>query len=344
MFTAKLLSRDDFREGVMKRDKHKCVFCDTPAQDSHHILERRLFDDGGYYLENGAAVCGEHHLECEMTLISVEDVRHAAKIKNIVVPDTMYQDHIYDKWGNPVSADGRRTRGPLFYDESVQKILGFGGVLDLFDHYTKAARTMHLPWSPGIHDDDRVIKSLDAFAGEEVVATIKFDGENTSLYQDYFHARSIDGRNHPSRSMAKAKWGQICGDIPEKWRINGENVYAKHSIYYDDLEDYFYGFGVWNEKNIRLDWDEQLEWFKLLNITPVTELYRGPWDEKLIKAIWKESMYDKMEGYVVTTVKGFPFSEYHKKVAKFVRKGHVQTGKHWMHGQAITPNKLAKKD
>jgi hypothetical protein len=24
----KLLTRDDFREGVFKRDKHKCLFCD----------------------------------------------------------------------------------------------------------------------------------------------------------------------------------------------------------------------------------------------------------------------------------------------------------------------------
>jgi hypothetical protein len=344
MQISKLLSRDNFREGVFSRDKHRCVFCELPAVDAHHIFERRLWDDGGYYLENGASVCEKHHLECEMTLISVEDVREACGITKIIVPDILYEDQMYDKWGNPVLSNGHRTRGPLFYDENVQKILKEGNVLEKFVSYVKASRTMHLPWSPGIHDDDRIIKNLDAFHDQEVVVTIKFDGENTSMYSDYFHARSIDGRSHPSRSWAKSKWGQICGDIPKGWRVCGENVYATHSIHYTDLEDYFYGFGIWNEHNIRLDWDDQLEWFKLLNITPVTELYRGLWDEKKIKSLWDEKNHDTMEGYVVTTVKGFPYGQYHKNVAKFVRKGHVQTNKHWMHGQRIIPNELRKID
>lgn len=35
-----LLTRDQFREGVFARDNYKCVFCDKPAVDAHHILER----------------------------------------------------------------------------------------------------------------------------------------------------------------------------------------------------------------------------------------------------------------------------------------------------------------
>ena len=44
-----LLTRDQFREGVFKRDNHKCVICRAPAVDAHHIIERRLWTDGGYY-------------------------------------------------------------------------------------------------------------------------------------------------------------------------------------------------------------------------------------------------------------------------------------------------------
>ena len=79
----KLLSRKDFRESVFKRDGFKCVFCEEKAQDAHHIMERRLFNDGGYYLDNGASVCEEHHLKCEMTLISPQEVREACNITNI---------------------------------------------------------------------------------------------------------------------------------------------------------------------------------------------------------------------------------------------------------------------
>jgi len=62
-----LLSRDDFRTNVFKRDKYTCVVpgCKQKAQDAHHIIERRLWTDqsehGGYFLSNGASVCGYHH-------------------------------------------------------------------------------------------------------------------------------------------------------------------------------------------------------------------------------------------------------------------------------------------
>ena len=49
-------------------------------------------------------------------------------------------------------------------------------------------------------------------AGEDVKE--KMDGENTSLYQDGFHARSIDGRHHSSRDWVKGFWAQIAQDIP----------------------------------------------------------------------------------------------------------------------------------
>jgi hypothetical protein len=76
-----LLSRDEFREGVFKRDKYKCVCCKAEGQDAHHIIERRLFPDGGYYLGNGATLCGDCHLKAEQTLISCEEIRQVAGIE-----------------------------------------------------------------------------------------------------------------------------------------------------------------------------------------------------------------------------------------------------------------------
>ena len=41
----KLLSRDNFRELVFKRDNYKCIICDEVNNlDAHHIIERRLFN------------------------------------------------------------------------------------------------------------------------------------------------------------------------------------------------------------------------------------------------------------------------------------------------------------
>lgn len=199
-----LLTRDCFRESVFARDNHQCVFCKKPAKDAHHIIERRLWADGGYYLDNGASVCEDCHLACERTIISVEDVRIACGITKVIVPEHLYADHAIDKWGNIILNNGLRMRGELFYDESVQKVLREGNVLSLFTDYVKYPRTYHLPWSAGVNDDDRTLKDTFNFHGKRVIVTEKMDGENTTVYHDgYIHARSIDGRNHNSRNWIK---------------------------------------------------------------------------------------------------------------------------------------------
>jgi uncharacterized FlgJ-related protein len=42
-----------------------------------------------------------------------------------------------------------------------------------------------------------------------------------------------------------------------------------------------------------------------------------------------------MEGYVVRLADGFSYGEFRKSVAKFVRKDHVTTTKHWTHGPIV---------
>jgi len=338
----KLLIRDEFREQVFERDGHKCVFCEKPAADAHHIIERRLWPDQGYYLSNGASVCGDHHLECEMTTISVEDVREACGIDKFVLPPHLYADQVYDKWGNIVLPNGQRLKGELFHDESVQKILAKGKVLDLFTTLVKYPRTYHVLGSPGLHDDDRMMESSEGFHGKEVVVTEKMDGENTTMYFDHIHARSVDSGGHLSREWVKNFWSQIGYLIPEGWRVCGENMYAEHSIFYDELPSYFLGFSIWNDQNECLSWDETLEWFELLDITPVPVLYRGIYNEKAIKeAVHEvEKDYEHHEGYVIRITDKFPVSDFRFVVGKYVRKDHIRTTKHWMRGQPVNPNQL----
>lgn len=93
----KLLTRDNFREGVFKRDGFKCVCCGHPAVDAHHILERRLFPDGGYYLENGVSLCEIHHLEAEQTLIQPKFFYEKLGVRRVLPPD-LYDEFEYTKW------------------------------------------------------------------------------------------------------------------------------------------------------------------------------------------------------------------------------------------------------
>lgn len=336
------ISREAFREGVFKRDKFICVFCSNPAKDAHHILERRLWLDGGYHIDNGISVCEEHHFACETTAISVEEARQAANIKKKIIPEHLYDDEVYDKWGNNILPSGQRLRGELFFDESVQKVLKVGGFLDLFTNRVKYPRTYHLPWSEGANDDDRTLLTCNHFLNKEVVITEKMDGENTTGYSDgYIHARSIDGRSHSSRAWVKNFLASRLHDMPEDWRLCGENLFAKHSIGYAELPSYFMGFSLW-EKNLCLGWNETEYWFALLNIPSVPVLYRGIFDEKEIRKCYDSKHWEYTEGYVVRLASDFTYGSFRKSVAKFVRKNHVQTVKHWMHGQAIESNKLIK--
>jgi hypothetical protein len=342
-----LLTRDQFRERVFARDGHKCVVCGAPAVDAHHILERKLWqgdhEKGGYFEANGASLCAEHHIKAETTEIDAQDLRDLIGITQIVLPEHLYEDQRYDKWSNPILANGQRIRGELFHDESVQKILAKGGMLDRFTHIVRAPRTYHLPWSAGLHDDDKMMKSLAAFEGERVIVSSKWDGENTSIYRNAFHARSPDGRSHPSRDRVKAWAATIQHDIPEQWRLGGENLYARHSIAYENLQHYFFGFHMWNDKNECLSWDETLEWFELLGVIPVPVLYDGIFNEKAIKALYDEKRdWNTKEGYVVRIARKFAMAEYPRVVGKYVRRNHISHNKHHWQSQKIIPNGLAK--
>lgn len=332
-----LLSRDDFRNKVFARDNHRCVICGAAGQDAHHILERRLWPDGGYYLENGATLCGGHHLEAERTTLSCEQIREAAGIKCVLLPPHLYDDQPYDKWGNPVLPNGRRLKGELADDESVKKVISASVE---FSTYVKYPRTYHLPWSPGVSKDDRVKTDMTWLSEGEIVVTEKMDGENTTMYQDHIHARSIDSAGHPSRDRVKAIWSTIAHDIPEGWRICGENLYAQHSIAYQDLPGYFLVFSVWNERNICLSWAETVEWAALFGLPTVKVLY-GPAPAWL--STWRvtdpHAVWGVGEGYVVRRAEAFHYSEFRHKVAKWVRKDHVHTHGHWMK-QVMVPNKL----
>ena len=124
-----LLSREEFKAQVFARDRHACVICQAPAVDAHHILERKLFADGGFYLSNGSSLCSDCHLEAEKTVISVDAIRIACGISDPVLPDGFSPQLSYDKWGNQIVPDGTRLPGPLFGDDGARKILAAAGLL-----------------------------------------------------------------------------------------------------------------------------------------------------------------------------------------------------------------------
>jgi hypothetical protein len=187
----------------------------------------------------------------------------------------------------------------------------------------------------------------NVFLGKNIVATVKMDGENTTLYRDYIHARSIDSKHHESRNWVKALHGSIAHEIPEGWRICGENLYATHSIHYKHLKSYFYVFSIWDENNIALSWNDTEQYADMLGLLTVPVLCKGSCVsiegmrniiELNIKG-YAEQSGETVEGYVVRVVDSIPYKDFRRLVAKWVRKGHVQTDEFWMR-KPVVPNEL----
>ena len=129
-------------------------------------------------------------------------------------------------------------------------------------------------------------------------------------------------------------------ELPDGWRLCGENLWAKHSIEYNNLESYFYLFSIWDEKNNCLNWDQTLEWAKLLDIVCVPTIYDGIYNESKIKESFEPYRKDH-EGYVVRLAEQFHYSEFKYSLGKFVRSNHVQTSNHWKF-EKIEKNLLKK--
>ena len=211
----------------------------------------------------------------------------------------------------------------------------------------KYPRTPHLPWSMGGTADDIRLVDLSVFDGKHVIVTEKLDGECTTIGQSYTHARSIDGKSHPSRAWLKNWVSEWNYRLEDNERCCGEYLFAKHSIHYSKLPSYFLGFSWFidvNDDTICCDWRTCCNKFKTHGIEPVPVLYDGIWDEDAVKACWtgKSLFGGEQEGYVVRIRDAFPILEFGISVAKYVRPEHVQTDKHWRNAE-ITKNELFKK-
>ena len=205
--------------------------------------------------------------------------------------------------------------------------------------YYKYPRTYHLPFSETITEDDKRLKDTKQFQNMNVVITEKMDGENTTIYNNYYHARSLDSKHRDYHSYLLSNiLPRIQYLIPDDMHICGEYLYAEHSIHYVDLKDYFYMFSVWNQ-DICLSWSETKEWAELLNLNLVPELYIGKFDEEIVKKIAKDVVNRGGEGIVVRNIESFKYANFSENVAKYVRKNHIQTDTHWTN-QEIRKNDL----
>lgn len=209
-------------------------------------------------------------------------------------------------------------------------------------HRYKYPRTPHLPFSEGATSDDRILSSDSHFYDmDEVVVTIKMDGENTTIYPNgFYHARSLDSAHRDYHSWLLSYIPTFCYCIPENHRICGEYLYAKHSIGYYQLPSYFEVFSIWNEETC-LDWKSTVDLCQKLWLVYVPVVYIGKYDSDHIEKLAHSLVAEGQEGIVVRNASSFQLSDFSNNIAKFVRPNHVQTDEHWSNG-IIAKNSLQK--
>lgn len=227
-------------------------------------------------------------------------------------------------------------------------------VKEQFDGWIKYPSTKYFDFSPTIVENkDELIKGknktfdINNFVNCPIVITVKMDGSNITMTKDHIAARNGWCAKHESFDMAKAEHAKIKYMIPENLQFFGEWLYAKHSIEYSNLDDYFQVFSIYN-KNIHefLSWNEIKEISKNLGLITVPvldngliEIESGRLINKIINFAENSINNFGQEGLVVRKVSSFHYSQFENTVAKYVRLNHVQTDEHWSQ-QKIVRNKL----
>jgi len=318
-----LLSRKDFRESVFARDNHKCVVCKDIAVDAHHLIERKLWNNEGYYLDNGTSLCEEHHRLAEKNILLPQSLRVFAGITTTILPQFFDKTKEYNKWGKELK---QPTREDIKYPS-----------------------TSYFNFSPG-KDNLRESEDINItqLLNVPLVVTVKMDGSNAKLTRNYVAARNGHQANHLSFDMLKSIHSKIKHKIPDDILIFGEWLYAKHSIHYVtelSLTSLFQVFGVYYKPTrMWFGWSGVKHYAKLLGFSTVpvvAEIKKSTeWElTNKICQIAEEQISQGQEGIVVRSTYSYHYGQFGQLVGKYVRANHVQTDEHWMN-QRIVRNEV----
>jgi hypothetical protein len=205
----------------------------------------------------------------------------------------------------------------------------------------KYPRTPHLPFSKGMMSDDKMVGDdwEQYIINCPIVITEKLDGQNCCLTKYGVYARShatfTDNPWDTNLTGYNGLHSQIKNLLNKDECIYGENLYAIHSIEYDNLPSYFFMFGMRSGDQFH-SWNYTKYFSNLSGIPLVPALFKGKINsvknlEYLINTLMEQgsSYGNTIEGVVVRSLGEFKVKNFSKHVCKYVRENHVQTDQHW---------------
>ncbi len=223
------------------------------------------------------------------------------------------------------------------------------------DAFHKFPHTPHLVWlGAGSPRDDKILQAGEAaeLLSGEVIVEEKVDGANLGISLDPAGRVRAQSRGHYLASgRSHAQWNLLWpwlaehrAELEDGLRggliLYGEWCYAKHTVPYDALPNWFLGFDIF-EISSRHFWsvDRRNEWLRQKGLGSVPEVMRGHLSTRRLTSLLGSSAvgHTPMEGiYLRREQDGW--LQARAKVVSTAFKQQIE--EHWTH-RPVTPNQLA---
>ena len=223
------------------------------------------------------------------------------------------------------------------------------------EDFHKFPHTPHLLWlGAGTPREDKCLTVPEAaeFLSSEVIVEEKVDGANLGLSLDpYGRIRAQSRGNFLAPGRSHAQWNPLWPWLAERRAILengligglilfGEWCYARHTVAYDALPDWFLGFDVF-DTNRRRFWSVSRRnvWLRERGLVPVPEVARGRFQRKQIPSLLGASAIGHLpvEGIYLRREEVGWLSARAKVVSATFKQ---QIEEHWTR-RAVIPNQLA---
>lgn len=212
--------------------------------------------------------------------------------------------------------------------------------------FHKFPRTPHLAvLADNVVRDDKVMSELERemFLRHELVVEEKVDGANLGISFDGEAYARCQNRGAYLQYPYTGQWKKLSEwldpktdilfeKLTDRYILFGEWCYAQHSIFYDQLPDWFLGFDIFDKESLKfLSYPRRDAVFRDVGISGIPAIKKGHFTLSELKRMLPISrLCDKpAEGIYLR----FDQGDWLKQRAKLVRPEFIQSvGEHWTRG------------
>ncbi|MBK6604939.1 MAG: RNA ligase family protein [Leptospiraceae bacterium] len=222
-------------------------------------------------------------------------------------------------------------------------------------NFYKFPSTPHLLWlseSPSREDKVFDLNQRNLFLKKELIVEEKIDGANIGISfdknaniliqnrGDYITRENCHIQFRTFWNWIDTVYDNIFNILTDKYILFGEWCYARHSIYYDRLPDYFLSFDIFEKDTEKfLSFERRNVFVNKMKLQSVPFIQKGLFDmDRILNMLNLKSHFsqEQLEGLYFRQED----NEYLIQRAKLVAKEFIQITEHWKN-RAIELNRVA---